>query len=408
MNIETMMVKCGDCNVIHGISGSLLIDCGSDNSDGTLSSNEFAYSKIANYIRDRKISYILISHFHKDHFNGILSIPDDYRVQKTYLPYSIIDGRSLFTDGLTRLLAIAPPRSWGFQLSKRIVELFKKLDHISGRIEFLKKNDSIQFENIHIRILWPEITLSAFDYGSLPVKIAIDTPTMDDREEYKHTEIYGHEMNYSVIEERLERVFDELTGDDNQELQSAASYFHEKIDTYLRRIHDGEEVSFEPIYENYRSLLWQHNHFIQELHPEKFNRVKYFARQQYHSLVTSMNAISIVCDCDDKFLFLGDAPSCVVDYLHNKSLLKDWYQFVKIQHHGTPSHFTINTPKGSNNVISNGGYIYRKVCEKYQGHVPILCTNAHEQPKDFCQLYRRYRTCPIDCIRMYGSRGTPI
>lgn len=402
LEIHTKSVKCGDCSILRGDADGLLIDCGSDNRGNGLSSSAFAYSKIENHIKSCEIKRILISHFHKDHFNGILEIPDYYRVNKTYLPYSIIDEKVMYIDGLMRLLAVAPPRSWGFRLSKIIIELFRKLSRISQQIEFLKKGDSIPFEKIKIRILWPEVNDSSFKYNDLPVKIVADT-TKSAGDAYIQSELLGREMNLSAIEEKLENDFEEIVGNENQELRTAMGRFYEHINTYIRRLHDNVEASvegsFDVVHENYNALLQQHDLFIKKLHPEKFDKVKFFARQQYHSLVTSMNAISIVCDYNEKFIFLGDAPANVVDFLYDNSQFSDWYHFVKVQHHGTPSHFTLNTPKGEYNVISNGGHFYRKVSEEYLDSGIVLCTNAHELPEKYCQHHYFHNECSHNCIK---------
>lgn len=399
LEIHTKSVKCGDCSIICGDTEGLLIDCGSDNRGNGLNSSAFAYSKIENHISSYEIKRILISHFHKDHFNGILEIPDDYRVHKTYLPYSIIDGKVIYIDGLMRLLAVAPPRSWGFQLSKRIIELFRKLSRISQHIIFLKKGDLIPFEKIKIRVLWPEVKDSLFKYNNLPVKIVTDTTTKSAEDTYIQSELFNREMNLSAIEEKLKNDFEEIVGQENQELLTVMGDFDEHINTYIRRLHDYEDASFDVVHENYNALLRQHDLFIKKLHPEKIDKVKFFARQQYHSLVTSMNAISIVCDYNEKFIFLGDAPTNVVDFLYNNSQFSDWYHFVKVQHHGTPSHFTPNTPKGGYNVISNGGHFYRKVSEEYLDSGIVLCTNAHELPEKYCQHHYFHNECSHNCIK---------
>jgi len=403
MKIEIKPVKFGDCSIIRGNSNILLIDCGSDNADNGLSSQEFAYSKIESLIKSDEITHILISHFHKDHFNGLLQIPDEYRVQRTFLPYSIINKKVIYTDGLMRLIAIAPPRSWGFQLSKRIIKLFKKLDKISERPEFLKKGDYISFENIKIRVLWPEITDTAmFSYNDLPVKIAYDTAKSGYYVSYIQNDNNMQFDSFSNIEGYLNNEFDEIVGQDSPELRGAMSHFGESFNEYLQILHDNVEAPFESVNEAYTSLLYQHDLFFSSLgqHPERLNRVKQFACQQYNSLVTSMNAISLVCDCDEKFLFLGDAPKGVVDYLQSNSLFNDRYQFVKIQHHGTESHYTRKKPNGEYSLISNGGYSNRKVYVKYQNSKHILCTNAHNHPDSFCQYYIDKKECSPNCDKV--------
>ena len=135
MEIYVKNVKFGDCSSIYDDDTALLIDCGSCNVGGVpkMKRGQFAYSQIANEINNNKLRNLMISHFDIDHFNGILQIPDTYRFDNTYLPYSIIDGHTIYSKTIGILLAIAPNGSWGFQLSRQIVDLFIKLSKVIVR-----------------------------------------------------------------------------------------------------------------------------------------------------------------------------------------------------------------------------------------------------------------------------------
>ena len=138
---------------------------------------------------------------------------------------------------------------------------------------------------------------------------------------------------------------------------------------------------------------------------EEVNR---FARQQYHSLITCMNALSLVCDCNDRFVFMGDAPADVVDYLHNQGLFADEYTFVKIQHHGTTLYYTPQTPRGQNRLISNGGYHWRKVDDHFVILDQTICTNGHDSPGQYCKYYISHRACAPACNPIGAPQITPV
>ena len=137
MRICIKPVKFGDCCIIYYNDQGLLVDCGSDNSSGKLNSDKFAYSKIEDEISNHQITDILITHYHKDHINGILNIPDCYQVEHSYLPYSIVDKQVPFAKGIARLLAVAPDQSWGLRLSKTILLFLKKLNEFQIKLSFL-------------------------------------------------------------------------------------------------------------------------------------------------------------------------------------------------------------------------------------------------------------------------------
>lgn len=415
MRIVVKPVKCGDCSIIYGEPECLLVDCGSSNSDGYFNSSGFSYNTIHNEIYERLISHILISHFHKDHFNGTLQIPDTYKLDTAYLPYSVIDGEIPFLKGIGRLLAVASSRSWGFQLSKNIIELFIKLDKIANKIRFLKKGDFIPFNGEKIRILWPETVKAGFDYGSLPVKLInkkmqgkdnAKLISSSDMSEYET----GYEATTSLmnIERELENDFNAITAWKGTELVEIMQVFISSLDTYLSDLHNTEhdtnkeiDIRFAPVIAMYEILAEYRKVFRDKASNEELQFIKYFSRQQYHSLVTSMNAISLICDYGDKFIFLADAPTDIVDNISPD--FNERYTFVKIQHHGTKRYFTNKTPVGYYNIISNGGYQRRKISEEFIKNIgtnKILCTNAHNNPADYCSYYLKKGECSPMCVKI--------
>lgn len=400
MNIVVKPVKCGDCSILYGKSEGLLIDCGSDNSNEYLNSSEFSFSTIQKEIKNKEITDILILHFHKDHFNGIMEMPNTYRIKTAYLPYSIVDGKIIYVEGIVRLLSVASSKSWGFRLSENILNLFRKLEKISNTICFVKKDDIIPFDGDEIRVLWPEIVTAGFKYDDLPVKQNV--------KDTQFSSCYFPEESTDSLantERELERQFTEILGDENQSLYEAMGNFSKQFEEYIRNLHENNNENrredFTPVNKGYLILNRQREIFRSKLNDMQLEKIKIFSRQQYHSLVTSMNSISIVCDCNTRFLFLGDVPVNVIHYF--RSSLCNKYRFVKIQHHGTEKYFTANTPYGSYNLISNGGYEKRKVSEHFIGREKVICTNAHDDPQRFCAYYASNGVCSSKCIKVNMS-----
>lgn len=398
MIIETKSVKCGDCNILCGKSGKLLIDCGSDNRGNGLSSQAFAFSKIEDEIDKKEITDILISHFDKDHFNGILEISDTYKLDNVYLPYSFIDGKATYTTAIGRLVAIAASDSWGFRLSQKIIDLFSKLEKISANIHFVKRDDSITFDGDVINVLWPEVVKSAFRYDDLPVKLTYET-LADPAYIFYPFEMDEAAVSLSYIEERLSETFNQIVDSGNNELAETMQVFVRNFDDYLYRRQNGDSADFSFVERAFEQLNNQRRQFRGRLDAERLDIIKRFSRQQYHSLITSMNAISVVCDHKDQFIFLGDVPIRVIDYI--ASSFNSAYDYVKVQHHGTKAYFAKKAPVGKFNIISNGGFKKRKVNEQHIGANKIICTNAHNNPKDFCDYYIINKNqCASNCIKL--------
>lgn len=399
--ITIKALKCGDSSIIRGVEKQLLIDCGSDNAGDRLTSSEFSYAAIKNEIKKKCITDLMITHFHKDHFNGILNVSDTYRFETIYLPYSIVDSKVVYTGALARLLAIASTRSWGFRLAKNVIKLFEKLEKVTNNIHFVQAGDMIPFDGNTIRVLWPQITYS---YDMLPVKkvyhSGIKQNILSPFMEYEETE------SLLSVEKLLASTFVEIVGNDNKELLEAYELFKKTFDDYIIQLHNGKQEStksdntiFE-VYKSYNNLIKAREKFRRTQDEATIEKIKLFSRQQYHSLVASMNAISIICDCDQKFAYLGDAPTDIIDYLSGS--FNSYYQCVKIQHHGTETYYTRRTPKGKHWIISNGGYERRKVSNQFVSNTQeiIICTNAHEDPGRFCDYYLTTGQCSKNCHKV--------
>lgn len=236
----------------------------------------------------------------------------------------------------------------------------------------------------------PRSISTGFLYGDLPVK---------------QTGLYiWGEFTDSLAntESELARRFDEIVGTENRDLIDARGNFVNQLEKYIRNLHENgnenRERNFAAVNETYLILNRQREIFRSKLDVTQLDSIKDFSHQQYHSLITSMNAISIVFDCKERFIFLGDAPESVVNYL--SSSLDEKYKFVKIQHHGTEKYFTYKMPNGSYNLISNGGYEWRKVSNKFIGHGKVICTKAHNDPQRFCKYYAYNGICSSNCIKV--------
>lgn len=381
MKIETKNVKFGDCNLIIGDSECLLVDCGSanQNKEMNLNSSDFAFSKIEDDIKCNRIDNLMISHFHSDHFNGILEIPNSYKFKNIYLPYSIVEEKSIYTEDIAVLLAIAPKNSWGFKLSKKIVELFKKLPKITCNIRFLKRKESVEFDGKELKILWPEIEYVCKEMSSIWES---------------QNDFYNIDMPHNLIESinDFKNIFNKyLVHMTNlQEENNYEHTFEQKFLSEDNHIISQFERSFAHLLEN-REIYKVTNHLS---YYDK--KIKPYYYQRYHSLITTMNAISLVCTYENKFIFLGDVPPNIIEYINRD--FEKCYEVVKIQHHATTRYYTEYTPKGETYIFSNAGYINRKIDSRFLDKCSkVICTQKGSHIHS-CYKYDSTGNCDKKCL----------
>jgi hypothetical protein len=125
-------------------------------------------------------------------------------------------------------------------------------------------------------------------------------------------------------------------------------------------------------------------------------------RARYNDIITSMNAISIVCHIRDKCIMMGDVPKNILPLI--KKDFSPKYIAVKAPHHGTKKYFSGDIPYGTYEIISNGGYATRKVCSEIveRAMEKIVCTRAHSAPKKYC-IYAGENGCSEKCEKVGAS-----
>lgn len=413
--ISIKRLKYGESSIIKRRNSQLIVDCGSDNRGNGKNSDLFAYNAIREDVDHHWDTSLLITHFHKDHFNGVFGIPNNvHPFERLYLPYSIVREKNVFSGAISKLLTVASSRSWGFVLSKKIVELLLRLEDLVDDINdicFVKKGDTICLSDIEIQVLWPEIE---FDIEGIRIpdkrgKGPIEFPKYIISEEAIDNYIQLGEYNKDLEEEFFE-LLQTVTNDgiQGQEMMGLEYQFREALNRYLEALHSNENLDKNSdrrnvLQERYNELLIMNASFRKQIRNNEMitNDINRYARAQYHSLIHTMNAISIVFSHTNQFIFLGDIPRSVVEHL--KYEYREQYELVKVQHHGTEDHYSDAMPAGNQYVISNGGYLRRKVGNRiirnFDGE-RILCTNAHENPSQFCSYYLENGECSKACFQM--------
>lgn len=402
MDIVVKPVKFGDCSVFIGSNDVLAVDCGSKNRKnppGGLSKGAFSYSKIEDYVNREKLNQILVSHFDEDHFNGFLQIPDTYkRIEKVYIPYSIVGGKSVLSGSLSRILTVASPRSWGYTLSKSILKFFDKITKLTSiyNIVQLKRGDTFEFAGKTMRVLWPDVHTSRtsesfkYYYGD------------DEKRQKIFLELCERNgfVSFLRYQEQLQSNFDKfinLLTSSQQEGDGEGEHNSEEQLEYVK-MHIADLL--EEIQVLRREVFMSYNG---KLSWDNWDDVKKYYLEEYHHLIDEVNATSIVFDSGNDLAFLGDVPARIIDAVLRYDF-KEQYKAVKIQHHATTRYYTNNTPFGEYGIISNGGYSKWFVDDRFID-LPfenIVCTNAHTN-EQYCLRTHGGGICDGKCIKVAGD-----
>lgn len=435
MRLKVNPVKFGDCFVLASDKDELLLlDCGSDNrGPGNTTCRDFAFSVIASEVSSGLMKDILISHFDKDHFCGILEIPDD-SVNRIYLPQTILEQKELIAGSMSRLLTIASPYSYGVKFSRLAVELFNKLPKLAKDIIFVKQGDRVDIVDAKVRIHWPKVNMSVMDQqmgailglGEGGGRLADGIENMALTYERRASRIIGNSQSASIGENfaLLSNEFDSLCmavsdapNPSLLELKTRQTALATAIGICIGSM-QGNVDGPARYHESLGGLLENSKEMGNTLHrliPAKTplrKRINAYARAEYHTLIRSMNAISIVCSFNEKALFLGDVPANIIEYLVDSGELGNEYEIVKIQHHATAAYYTDKTPSARFGVISNGGYKRRKVSERFvtsRKYDNIVCTvDAFAQCSDYCEYFSRNGSRHPSCNSVKQINNLPF
>ena len=211
-------------------------------------------------------------------------------------------------------------------------------------------------------------------------------------------------LDEEYSENSLHNSFIEIT--DNSDLIGSAQEFASLFSNAIRKWDPEADMSREDflmsgVIEMANILEKGRKEFRASISERQLETVAKFSSLQYHELIKTLNAISTIIDYESKFLLLGDATPSVL--VHIRGEFDPKYDYIKVQHHGTDRFFVKDMPSASIKLISNGGYMNRKVSEKYIGENKIICTDAHNNPKCFCGYYEANCCCSPKCTRLSGS-----
>jgi ribonuclease BN (tRNA processing enzyme) len=268
------------------------------------------------------VDSFLLTHFHVDHYNGIIDSGNYYShwyLEKFYHPnMPIFQQRKIF---FMCLLAINKRISNNHPIQYSILSLVKKLNHKPLQFIPVSKGDVISCGTHNYEILWPPKMLK--DSETLKtISNAIEDFNEAKKVDKRLTEIYQR-VNYEYIESDINSIRD-----------------LETMDSYPDSNNDNLEI----------------------------------IKKANTSLRNAANRLSVAFRQADNVLFLGDLEkkeiNAVIKDLAKKGNI--YYDIVIAPHHGTHWSNSLNSIKSMFCLASSGDDMkkhikndYRNICEKF-------------------------------------------
>jgi len=321
----------GLCVALHTVAGKTIqIDCGSNKGgDTALEGWERCYSFFGSP------SVFILSHFHVDHYNGLLPAPTHKGhpyfgagIKKVYYP-----GLPEFKDNKEFICALFAInlRVFGRETGSMECDFLNAIYEMTlNRFSYqrLFKDDRVNIDGSTFEVLWP------------PRRLGRGTPRK--------------------VKKALEDFHEALEGDDElKEIHKRITegnifdrYFGEKMERYYQHEPEGKSDREGMEYRNGKL-------------PKATERAN-------KSLKKAANNLSLALSEDDRFLFLGDVEGHeikqIVDDLESKGR-KRFYAFIT-PHHGTHWSKSLENIKCTYAISSNGSKLgpgkrdFKKISEK--------------------------------------------
>lgn len=410
--IHVKNVLFGDCNIIENGNKVLVVDCGTlsqgfrSSGTRTLPAKIFAYSKIR-FLENRSYlnNNLLLSHYHTDHFNGILHLAEQKKIKfnHIYLPYTVLqsedyENKVLSNDrvsNLASLFCVALPNSNSNKITDELVVLWRELQNLVNdfhNIRCLKQGDEFVFGHLMNEVLWPKVVLqlNAKDFDSNAFQD--DNKTAKKKKEIsqflKNT---GRQKEYDNIYKLLYELLRLL----NDEARSLKDY-NAILKELEKKVRETKARTA--------------NTFNNAKDAQKQIEMRVISMAAYHCYINDENERAIVFhEKTNKgtagYVFLSDVSDWVIREIWNEPqfVFKNQYTVVKVQHHGTDPHYSQRMPNGSYYIISNGARKKWPVSERLVADIcrrnpnnHIYCTGAHAKryggTTDYCQCKT---CCPV-------------
>ena len=311
MNIKLYDIGRADCVLLSDHNRNLLIDCGVKKEDISNSmdiNNDLSYSD----------NQLLITHFHNDHIRGLEHIYGEVFERIFISKYGIClfdEKQSVTLTMFLKLYAYTPSKTKMNIYLKNLLRLFRKVSKVikqDGKVVLLNKGDRFshvrEFEVLHPNIgcgdlLSEDLNALAIDYISdaeskmSKASLASMKKLLEEYSEIVH--------NLNISPEDKEFSFNDVIT--IKEIR--------RLDKLVRDIKNVAKVISEyPDFEAVNKAFKKH-----------------------------MNETSLVVH-NQEILLTGDVTSSIILSLQSANAFHEAYKAIKLPHHGSNSHFSMNLP----------------------------------------------------------------
>lgn len=351
---------------------AMLVDCGSMKKID----NE-VFKKLNNSLIEADKRYLMITHFHSDHYNNISKLCEQIKFDAVYLPNFFSE--SVIKMELSALVSPISATNPELKFAKNLLLCIPniKMHMRDSYIQFVERGTTVYNETDEYRILWPE--------QSALTKKAQST---------------------------CRQIIDSLTDEDRNAADRLDKLITDAANNYLALFHavnqrqDGINIIHEFSKEQANHCYVRSQAIIEGLKNESLSLINpKTVKKNIKSIINKISSFqNQVCICFDNYvddpkmpvLFLSDIDAKTYEkYIAdntNAYSLREEYFAVKVPHHGTKDYFTDRLPKSKYMIISNGKYrkswqITYKYGDKYPETL-FICTN-----NDACEYILLNKSC---------------
>lgn len=376
----------GESILLKSDNASLLVDCGSK----TKRNVELQVSSIRSNINKHGSINFMLTHFHKDHFNGFERLVQgnhQYQADVVYIPWiNFNKGEAILLDIAVYLYLLYTKQDTdvSFLLKNQIYFILECVKE-DGLVYALKRNDCFEFSGRDMEVLWPkkveliEASNHKLDKVKQITREILDTlfPTEEQQD------------NFNSLKDDIENTLKEFYGLFKEKDKKLGIQLNEKTRNKLKDWCIRQKKLLNKIDKKRKDTL-----------KDKKEDVKKWRKQLKEIFNDDTNACSIVFRDKQRsnlseynLLMTGDITKRVIEkYLYDSDFKNKRYKYMKCPHHGTCTHYTVCLPRCDHFIISNGPYKrYHAISAQYFYHPCVMgiryCTNAH------CEIIQSGRSC---------------
>ena len=424
MKINMYDVKFGDCFIFENDneSNSLIIDCGSKMKKADMLPKVDEIIEL--HIENKQRCEALITHFHVDHIKGFQYMYIDKNKKdifdKFYIPYILTtdeEGVNILAEEVIFLYLTLSSISKGFIIAKSLLEYMHMVNSLvkhSKDIVCLYSDKIFSFDNVNYKVIWPdkerEVSRRARENCIHRIDVIKDLFKTDE-------EINGIVFKFK---ENMKRWFEQLENNDNnnEEKEAKIRDILEKQSKVIEKLNEKRrKFDSKKLTQNQKKSLYYlskdlsktmnensivfHNE-ISDNNLAHMNILQEAILEKNEKIIQS-EKFSIYFEEDNNFkypiLMMGDITTKIIDRYLKYRFYNINYEYVKVPHHGTKTHYSENIPKCYNFLISTGKFgNYNGICDRYQLHKMVggrrICTSGYiNTTNNNCEVKKSGKCC---------------